>query len=33
LVHTEKKGGTLPLKFANLGLKYWGLVSSNGLNL
>jgi hypothetical protein len=24
LVHTEKKGGTLPLKFANLGLKYWG---------
>jgi hypothetical protein len=26
LVHTEKKGGTLPLKFANLGLKYWGQV-------
>jgi hypothetical protein len=25
LVNTEKKGGTVPLKFANLGLKDWGL--------
>jgi hypothetical protein len=25
LVHTEKKGDTLPLKSANLGLKDWGL--------
>jgi hypothetical protein len=24
LVHTEKMCGTLPLKFANLGLKDWG---------
>jgi hypothetical protein len=30
-IHTEKKGGTLPLKFANLGLKYWGLVIELGV--